>query len=168
MSKYHCIKCNGLILPDFDQFKVGDTINCMLETRLGPNRFNQTAFKGKITFIKGDMFDIQKCNSRKFYEFSRYEVTPDDAPGPIEYFRIGKCKCSAKKEMKELVSQVKSAIVDIKKLTIDADDSHVHNLINLAKHNIPVWQGMNIITLQLEHELKKLVSVQHDYHDLPF
>ena len=56
MSKYHC-KCGGLILPDFDSFKVGDEVNCMLETRKpignGLVSINQKAFIGKIIDISG-------------------------------------------------------------------------------------------------------------------
>lgn len=62
MSKYHC-KCGGLILPDFDSFKVGDEVNCMLETRkpIGNDlvSINQKAFIGKIIYISGDEFSIK-------------------------------------------------------------------------------------------------------------
>ena len=99
MSKYHC-KCGGLILPDFDSFKVGDEVNCMLETRKpignGLVSINQKAFIGKIIDISGDEFSIKSKN--KIYEFYRGEFSPIDAPGPIEYFRIGKCRCELDKE----------------------------------------------------------------------
>lgn len=99
MSKYHC-KCGGLILPDFDSFKVGDEVNCMLETRKpignGLVSINQKAFIGKIIDISGDEFSIKSKN--KIYEFNRGEFSPIDAPGPIEYFRIGKCRCELDQE----------------------------------------------------------------------
>lgn len=99
MSKYHC-KCGGLILPDFDSFKVGDEVNCMLETRkpIGNDlvSINQKAFIGKIIDISGDEFSIKSKN--KIYEFNREEFSPIDAPGPIEYFRIGKCRCELDQE----------------------------------------------------------------------
>lgn len=99
MSKYHC-KCGGLILPDFDSFKVGDKVNCMLETRKpignGLVSINQKAFIGKIIDISGDEFSIKSKN--KIYEFNRGEFSPIDAPGPIEYFRIGKCRCELDQE----------------------------------------------------------------------
>lgn len=99
MSKYHC-KCGGLILPDFDSFKVGDEVNCMLETRKpignGLVSINQKAFTGKIIDISGDEFSIKSKN--KIYEFKRGEFSPIDAPGPIEYFRIGKCRCELDQE----------------------------------------------------------------------
>ena len=99
MSKYHC-KCGGLILPDFDSFKVGDEVNCMLETRKaignGLVSINQKAFTGKIIEISGDEFSIKSKN--KIYEFNRGEFSPIDAPGPIEYFRIGKCRCELDQE----------------------------------------------------------------------
>ncbi|HAV5426373.1 hypothetical protein RJC67_14610 [Acinetobacter baumannii] len=99
MSKYHC-KCGGLILPDFDSFKVGDEVNCMLETRkpIGNDlvSINQKAFIGKIIYISGDEFSIKSKN--KIYEFNRGEFSPIDAPGPIEYFRIGKCRCELDQE----------------------------------------------------------------------
>ncbi|EPF6069038.1 hypothetical protein J671_1551 [Acinetobacter sp. 1130196] len=99
MSKYHC-KCGGLILPDFDSFKVGDEVNCMLETRKpignGLVSINQKAFIGKIIDISGDEFSIKSKN--KIYEFNRREFSPIDAPGPIEYFRIGKCRCELDQE----------------------------------------------------------------------
>lgn len=99
MSKYHC-KCGGLILPDFDSFKVGDEVNCMLETHkpIGNDlvSINQKAFIGKIIYISGDEFSIKSKN--KIYEFNRGEFSPIDAPGPIEYFRIGKCRCELDQE----------------------------------------------------------------------
>ncbi|ONN53229.1 hypothetical protein AC057_15185 [Acinetobacter genomosp. 33YU] len=99
MSKYHC-KCGGLILPDFDSFKVGDEVNCMLETHKpignGLVSINQKAFIGKIIDISGDEFSIKSKN--KIYEFNRGEFSPIDAPGPIEYFRIGKCRCELDQE----------------------------------------------------------------------
>lgn len=99
MSKYHC-KCGGLILPDFDSFKVGDEVNCMLETRKpignGLVSINQKAFIGKIIDISGDEFSIKSKN--KIYEFNRGEFSPIDAPGPIEYFRVGKCRCELDQE----------------------------------------------------------------------
>ena len=99
MSKYHC-KCGGLILPDFESFKVGDEVNCMLETRKpignGLVSINQKAFIGKIIDISGDEFSIKSKN--KIYEFNRGEFSPIDAPGPIEYFRIGKCRCELDQE----------------------------------------------------------------------
>ncbi|MBF7687712.1 hypothetical protein [Acinetobacter rathckeae] len=95
MSKYHC-ECGGLILPDFDSFKLGDTVNCMFETHKplgnGLISVNQRAFTGIIMKISGDDFDIKSKN--KIYDLKRGEFTPADAPGPIEYFRIGKCSCS--------------------------------------------------------------------------
>ncbi|AYA02313.1 hypothetical protein BEN74_05115 [Acinetobacter sp. WCHAc010034] len=94
MSKYHC-KCGGLILPDFDSFKVGDEINFMIETHKplsgGRVSVNQKAFAGEIMEIDGDDFKVKSGKST--YELRRYEFTPKDAPGPIEYFRIGKCRC---------------------------------------------------------------------------
>lgn len=99
MSKYHC-KCGGLILPDFDSFKVGDEVNCMLEIHKpignGLVSINQKAFIGKIIDISGDEFSIKSKN--KIYEFNRGEFSPIDAPGPIEYFRIGKCRCELDQE----------------------------------------------------------------------
>ena len=95
MSKYQC-KCGGLILPDFDSFKVGDKVNCMFETRKsighGHISVNQKALEGIITATNGDDFTIK--SNRKIYEFQRGEFSPIDAPGPIEYFRIGKCRCA--------------------------------------------------------------------------
>lgn len=94
MSKYHC-ECGGLILPDFDSFQVGDEINFMIETRkplaAGRVSVNQKAFTGVIIKIAGD--DITVQSNGKKHVLYRYEITPKDAPGPIEYFRIGKCRC---------------------------------------------------------------------------
>lgn len=99
MSKYHC-ECGGLILPDFDAFQVGDEINFMIENRkpLGGGKVsvNQKAFTGVIKKIAGD--DIEVRSQGKNYSFYRYEITPKEAPGPIEYFRIGKCRCELDKE----------------------------------------------------------------------
>ena len=101
MSNYQC-KCGGLILPDFDAFKVGDDVNCMLETQkhIGEGRIsvNQKAFVGTITAIDGDDFKIK--SNRKIYELQRGEFSPIDAPGPIEYFRIGKCRCELDQQAK--------------------------------------------------------------------
>lgn len=101
MSKYHC-KCGGLILPDFDSFKLGDEVNCMIETTrpIGGGRLsvNQRAFTGKIIQIDGDVFQIKAKNKK--YEFHRGEFSPIDAPGPIEYFRLGKCRCELDQEQK--------------------------------------------------------------------
>ncbi len=99
MSKYHC-KCGGLILPDFDAFKHCDLVNCMVETvkNIGDGKVSvrQKAFKGIIMKIDGDQFEIAANN--KVYKFQRGEFTPSKAPGPIEYFRIGKCRCELDKE----------------------------------------------------------------------
>ncbi|RTY06536.1 hypothetical protein EKS29_16965 [Acinetobacter baumannii] len=101
MSKYYC-KCGGLILPDFDAFKVGDDVNCMVETHKpvgnGMVSVNQRAFVGKILNINGDEFKIK--SKGKQYTFFRGEFSPIDAPGPIEYFRLGKCRCELDKEQK--------------------------------------------------------------------
>lgn len=94
MSKYQC-KCGGLILPDFESFKVGDDVNFMIENkkliRLGVLNVNQKAFKGVITKIDQD--DIQVKSNNSSFKCFRYGITPIDAPGPIEYGRIGKCRC---------------------------------------------------------------------------
>ncbi|WP_336142768.1 hypothetical protein [Acinetobacter sp. 102] len=94
MSKYQC-KCGGLILPNFDLYKVDDEVNFMIQKRKrignGEILVNQTAYQGKITKIDGD--DITVKAAVRTYVLSRYEITPKDAPGPIEYFRLGKCRC---------------------------------------------------------------------------
>ena len=99
ISKYHC-KCGGLILPDFDLFKVGQQVNCMEETvkPFGDGRaaVRQKAVVGSIISIDGDVFEI--VGNRKTYHFERGEFTPLNAPGPIEYFRIGKCRCELDQE----------------------------------------------------------------------
>lgn len=98
ISKYHC-KCGGLILPDFDSFKVGQQVNCMEETikPFGDGRaaVRQKAFVGEIIEIDGDDFKIK---SKGCFDFQRGEFSPIDAPGPIEYFRIGKCRCELDRE----------------------------------------------------------------------
>lgn len=100
MSKYHC-KCGGLILPTFD-FKVGDEVNFMVEKvkALGGGQVsvNQKAYTGVITQISGDNFQVNSNN--KCRVLFRYEITPIDAPGPIEYFRIGKCRCELGQEQR--------------------------------------------------------------------
>lgn len=94
MNKYQC-KCGGLLYPDFDSYKVGDEVNFMVETaqHLGNGKYsvNQKAHKGVITKIKGD--DIQVKSKQRVYDLYRFGITPTEAPGPIEYFRIGKCRC---------------------------------------------------------------------------
>lgn len=99
MSKYHC-ECGGLILPDFDSFKVDDEVNFMTETRkpmaFGKVSIQQKAHVGEIIEIDGNEITV-KSNGKKHYLF-RYAITPKDAPGPIEYFRIGKCRCELDKE----------------------------------------------------------------------
>ncbi|HAV5431498.1 TPA: hypothetical protein JI046_12885 [Acinetobacter baumannii] len=104
MSKYQC-KCGGLILPDFDSFQVGDEVNCMIETRRpigdGMVSVNQKAFIGKIENIDGEEFKIKSRG--KQYTFYKGEFSPKDAPGPIEYFRIGKCRCELDQEKKTCV-----------------------------------------------------------------
>ena len=93
-SNYRC-KCGGLILPDFQSYQVGDDVNFMIKKRKSIGNGNisvsQTAHSGKITQIDGDDI-IVKAHVRT-YELSRYEITPINAPGPIEYFRIGRCRC---------------------------------------------------------------------------
>ena len=94
ISNYHC-KCGGLIYPNFEIYKVGDEVNFMIEKRKsignGQISVSQSARTGIITSIDGD--DIQVKSGNKIYEEYRYGITPKNAPGPIEYFRIGKCRC---------------------------------------------------------------------------
>ncbi|ENE6679207.1 hypothetical protein [Acinetobacter baumannii] len=101
MSKYKC-KCGGLILPDFDSFKIGDEVNFMIEKRKvidgGMINVQQNARTGIISKIDGD--DISVQSNKKTYELFRYGITPKDAPGPIEYFRLGKCRCELDQEQK--------------------------------------------------------------------
>ena len=52
---------------------------------------SQKAHSGKITEIKGDEITVKA--PVRTYQLNRFEITPKDAPGPIEYFRIGKCSC---------------------------------------------------------------------------
>ena len=103
MSKYKC-KCGGLILPNFEAYQVGDEVNFMIQKRKnignGHIAVNQKAYSGKITEIKGD--DITVKAHVRTYQLYRYEITPKDAPGPIEYFRIGKCRCEL--DQKELTA----------------------------------------------------------------
>ncbi|ODN55808.1 hypothetical protein A9Z54_16130 [Acinetobacter sp. 51m] len=98
MSKYQC-KCGGLILPDFDSFKIGNEINFMNETRkpLGGGRVsvNQKAFTGLIIKIEGDEISVR--SNGKTHILFRYSITPKEAPSPIEYFRLGKCRCELDK-----------------------------------------------------------------------
>ncbi|EXC09083.1 TPA: hypothetical protein ACNIH0_003133 [Acinetobacter baumannii] len=95
-SKFHC-KCGGLILPDFDAYKVGDEVNFMVQKRentyQGKIEVSQKAYIGEITEINGDQITVKA--SVRTYVLSRYEITPKDAPGPIDYFRIGKCRSSS-------------------------------------------------------------------------
>ncbi|MGL2995817.1 hypothetical protein [Acinetobacter baumannii] len=99
MSKYHCI-CGGLILPNFDAYKVGDEVNFMIQKREGAYQgkifVSQKAHNGKITEIKGD--DITVKTRVRTYVLYRYEMTPIEAPGPIEYLRIGQCRCELDKQ----------------------------------------------------------------------
>ena len=94
MSNYRC-NCGGLILPNFEAYQVGDEVNFMIQKRKSIGNGNisvsQSAHSGKITKIQGNDITV-KANVRT-YELSRYEITPKDAPGPIEYFRIGRCRC---------------------------------------------------------------------------
>lgn len=94
MSKYHC-NCGGLILPDFAAFQVDHEVNFMIQKRKrlrnGDILVNQKAYQGKIIKIDGD--DITVKAAVRTYVLSRYEITPKDVPGPIEYFRLGKCRC---------------------------------------------------------------------------
>ena len=79
---------------------MGDEINFMIETRkplaAGRVSVNQKAFTGVIIKIEGDEFEVK--SGKTTYELQRYEFTPKDAPGPIEYFRLGKCRCELDKE----------------------------------------------------------------------
>lgn len=101
MSKYLC-KCGGLILPNFKTFKVGDEVHFMIEKRKpmanGKVNVSQSARNGVITKIDGD--DIQVKSGNKIYDEYRYGITPKEAPGPIEYFRIGKCRCELDQQPK--------------------------------------------------------------------
>lgn len=96
---YHC-KCGGLILPDFESYKIGDEVNFMQQTAeaMGDGRYSvsQKAYTGTITKIKGD--DIQVKSGNKLYDLYRFGITPIEAPGPIEYQRIGKCHCELDQE----------------------------------------------------------------------
>lgn len=99
MSQYRC-KCGGLILPNFDGFKVGDEVNFMIQKREGVYQgkiaVSQKAYSGTITEIKGD--DITVKTRVRTYVLYRYEMTPKEAPGPIEYLRIGQCRCELDKQ----------------------------------------------------------------------
>ncbi len=94
MSKYRC-NCGGLILPNFEAYQVGDEVNFMIQKRRiignGHIAVSQKAHSGKITEIKGDEITVKA--PVRTYQLNRFEITPKDAPGPIEYFRIGKCSC---------------------------------------------------------------------------
>ena len=94
MSKYRC-NCGGLILPNFEAYQVGDEVNFMIQKRRnignGHIAVSQKAHSGKITEIKGDEITVKA--PVRTYQLNRIEITPKDAPGPIEYFRIGKCSC---------------------------------------------------------------------------
>lgn len=94
MSKYHC-SCGGLILPNFKAYQVDDEVNFMIQKRKnignGHIAVSQKAQSGKIIEIKGDEITVKA--PVRTYQLNRFEITPKDAPGPIEYFRIGKCRC---------------------------------------------------------------------------
>lgn len=97
--KYQC-KCGGLILPEFNTYQIDDEVNFMIQKRKnignGLISVNQKSHTGKIIKIEGD--DITVKTHVRTYQLYRYEITPKDAPGPIEYFRIGKCHCELNKE----------------------------------------------------------------------
>lgn len=101
MSKYHC-KCGGLKLPDFESYKVGDEVNFMIQKREGVYQgkiaVSQKAHNGTITEIKGDEITVK--TRVRTYVLYRYEMTPKEAPGPIDYFRIGQCRCELDKQGK--------------------------------------------------------------------
>lgn len=103
MSNYHC-KCGGLILPNFEAYQVDDEVNFMIQKRKsignGAIAVSQKAHSGIIVEIKGD--DITVKARVRTYQLNRFEITPKDAPGPIEYFRIGKCSCEL--DQKELIA----------------------------------------------------------------
>ena len=94
MSKYRC-NCGGLILPNFEAYQVGDEVNFMIQKRKnignGHIAVSQKVHSGKIIEIKGDEITVKA--PVRTYQLNRFEITPKDAPGPIEYFRIGKCSC---------------------------------------------------------------------------
>ncbi|MDC4872437.1 hypothetical protein ACT433_13720 [Acinetobacter baumannii] len=101
MPNYHC-KCGGLILPDFNVYKVGDEVNFMIQKREGAYHgkiaVSQKAHNGTITEIKGDEITVK--TRVRTYVLYRYEMTPKEAPGPIDYFRIGQCRCELDKQGK--------------------------------------------------------------------
>lgn len=101
MSKYHC-KCGGLILPNFDAYKVGDEVNFMIQKREGAYQgkiaISQKAHNGTITEIKGDEITVK--TRVRTYVLYRYEMTPKEVPGPIDYFRIGQYRCELDKQIK--------------------------------------------------------------------
>lgn len=94
MSKYRC-NCGGLILPNFEAYQVGDEVNFMIQKRRnignGHIAVSQKAHSGKIIEIKGDEITVKA--PVRTYQLNRFEITPKEAPSPIEYFRIGKCSC---------------------------------------------------------------------------
>lgn len=94
-DKYHC-KCGGLILPDFEAYQVGDMVNFNVQKRentyQGKIQVSQKPYIGEITEIDGDQITV-KANVRT-YVLDRYEITPKDAQGPMDYLRFGKCHIS--------------------------------------------------------------------------
>lgn len=98
MFKYYC-ECGGLILPDFDAYKVGDKVKFRVQKR--ENRYQSKIFvslkeyKGEITAIDGDAITV-KAHVRT-YIFNRHEIMPIAAPSPIAYLLIGSCRCQLTK-----------------------------------------------------------------------
>ncbi|EPG5694154.1 hypothetical protein KWE06_08260 [Acinetobacter baumannii] len=94
MHKYYC-ECGGLILPDFDAYKVGDRVKFRVQKR--ENRSQNKIFvsmkdyKGEITEIDGDAITV-KAHVRT-YIFYRHEIMPLAAPSPIAYLLVGSCRC---------------------------------------------------------------------------
>ncbi len=93
-SKFHC-KCGGLLLPDFDAYKVGDKVKFRVQKR--ENRYQskifvtQKQYTGEITKIDGDEITV-KAHVRT-YIFHRHEIMPLAAPSPIAYLLVRSCRC---------------------------------------------------------------------------
>lgn len=94
MHEYYC-ECGGLILPDFDAYKVGDKVKFRVQKR--ENRYQskifvtQKQYTGEITKIDGDEITV-KAHVRT-YIFHRHEIMPLAAPSPIAYLLVGSCRC---------------------------------------------------------------------------
>lgn len=95
MSDYKCDQCGKYKEADVSKVTVGDKVNFVIKTQPSSRTMRLSNKVGEVAAIDGDVLTV-KVKRGGTYKLRRENVSPEGAPGALNYALFGRCLCGGK------------------------------------------------------------------------